>query len=70
MVIDSTFATPVNQTALTQGADIVLHSATKYLAGHNDCLAGAICGSAEMISKVRDLHAILGGVLDPHAAYL
>lgn len=70
MVIDSTFATPVNQRALSQGADLVIHSATKYLAGHNDVLAGAVCGSSELIGKIRDLHAVLGGVLDPHAAYL
>lgn len=70
MVIDSTFATPVNQRALSQGADLVIHSATKYLAGHNDVLAGAVCGSSQLIGKIRDLHAVLGGVLDPHAAYL
>jgi cystathionine gamma-synthase len=68
--IDSTFATPCNQRALALGADLVLHSATKYLAGHNDLLAGAVAGSAELVAKVRALHAVLGGVIDPHAAYL
>ncbi len=68
--IDSTFATPVNQRALALGADLVLHSATKYLAGHNDVLAGAVAGSRELVGRVRAMHAILGGVIDPHAAYL
>ncbi|PNH10730.1 Cystathionine gamma-synthase, chloroplastic [Tetrabaena socialis] len=68
--IDSTFATPINQQALTLGADLVLHSATKYLAGHNDVLAGALCGKKELVDKVRDFHHIMGGVVDPHAAYL
>lgn len=44
VVIDSTFATPINQQAIALGADLVIHSATKYLAGHNDVLAGAIAG--------------------------
>ena len=47
--IDSTFATPVNQRALALGADIVIHSATKYLAGHNDVLAGALAGNNELV---------------------
>ena len=68
--IDSTFATPVNQRALALGADLVIHSATKYLAGHNDVLAGAIAGRADLVEAVRHLHNILGGVIDPHAAYL
>lgn len=69
-VIDSTFATPVNTRALALGADLVLHSATKYLGGHNDLLAGCVAGSAQLVAKVRAMHAVLGGVLDPHAAYL
>lgn len=68
--IDSTFATPINQQALALGADMVLHSATKYLAGHNDVLAGALCGKGELVKKVREFHHIMGGVVDPHAAYL
>ncbi|GLC37442.1 cAMP-dependent protein kinase regulatory subunit Cgs1 [Pleodorina starrii] len=68
--IDSTFATPINQQALALGADLVLHSATKYLAGHNDVLAGALCGKTELVAKVREFHHIMGGVVDPHAAYL
>lgn len=54
--IDSTFATPVNSRALALGADLVIHSATKYLAGHNDVLAGAIAGSADLVQQVRAAH--------------
>lgn len=68
--IDGTFATPVNQQVLALGADLVLHSATKYLAGHNDVLAGSLSGSMQCLSSVRALHNILGGVVDPNAAYL
>ena len=68
--IDSTFATPVNQTPCDLGADLVLHSGTKYLAGHNDVLAGAIAGKAEPVAAVRAMHNVLGGTVDPHAAYL
>jgi cystathionine gamma-synthase len=70
ILIDSTFATPVNQRPLEFGVDLVLHSATKYLGGHNDLLAGSLSGKASLISGLRDLRGILGGVLDPHAAYL
>ncbi len=69
-VIDSTFATSVNQQALSLGADLVLHSATKYLGGHNDVLGGALIGRRDLIKTIRDLHGVLGGVIDPHAAYL
>jgi cystathionine gamma-synthase len=69
-VIDSTFATSVNQQALSLGADLVLHSATKYLGGHNDVLGGALVGRRDLIKAIRDLHGVLGGVIDPHAAYL
>ncbi len=69
-VIDSTFATSVNQQALALGADLVLHSATKYLGGHNDVLGGALVGGRDRIKSIRDLHGVLGGVIDPHAAYL
>ncbi|KAI5665606.1 hypothetical protein M9H77_15459 [Catharanthus roseus] len=68
--IDGTFATPLNQKALALGADIVLHSATKYIAGHNDVLAGCLSGPEKLISIVRNLHHILGGALNPNAAYL
>lgn len=70
VVIDSTIATPINQRALALGADLVLHSATKYLAGHNDVLAGALAGRGDLVAAVRAMHNVLGGVMDPHAAYL
>ncbi|OVA12218.1 Cys/Met metabolism [Macleaya cordata] len=68
--VDGTFATPLNQKALALGADLVLHSATKFLGGHNDVLAGCISGSEELIAKIRKLHHVLGGALNPNAAYL
>jgi cystathionine gamma-synthase len=70
ILVDATFATPVNQQPLAQGADLVIHSATKYLAGHNDVLCGVIAGSQHLVGLVRDLQAVLGAVLDPQAAYL
>lgn len=70
LLIDATFATPVNQRPLLQGADLVLHSATKYLGGHNDLLAGAVCGRAGLVQAVKDLRGVLGGVLDPQSAFL
>ncbi|MCL2778858.1 MAG: aminotransferase class I/II-fold pyridoxal phosphate-dependent enzyme [Polyangiaceae bacterium] len=70
VLVDATFATPINQKPLSQGADLVIHSCTKYLGGHNDLLAGVVIGDAGLVSLVRDLRSVLGGVLDPHAAYL
>ncbi len=70
LIVDATFATPVNQRPLTQGADLVVHSCTKYLGGHNDLLAGVVTGSHALVSLVREMRDVLGGVLDPHAAYL
>ncbi len=69
-IIDSTFATPVNQRPIEHGIDLVLHSATKYLAGHNDVLGGVILGRRETIDAIRETQGVLGGILDPHAAYL
>lgn len=68
--VDGTFATPLNQKALALGADIVLHSLTKYIAGHNDVLGGCISGSEKLISTVRTMHNIIGGAINPNAAYL
>ena len=69
-VIDSTFATPLNQRPLEWGVDLVIHSCTKYLAGHNDILSGAVLGRAELIESIRGLHKAFGGVIDPHCCYL
>jgi cystathionine gamma-synthase len=69
-LVDSTFATPVNARPHEHGVDLVLHSATKYLAGHNDVLGGFVAGPSHLISLVRDLRSVLGSNLDPHAAFL
>lgn len=69
-MIDATFSTPYNQCPFDYGVDLVLHSATKYLAGHNDILAGAVLGRSELIEEVRALHKAIGGVIDPHCCYL
>jgi len=70
VIIDSTFATPVNHRALDDGADLVLHSATKYLGGHNDLLAGTLTGPRELVEPVRKALGVLGGIMDSHAAWL
>jgi cystathionine gamma-synthase len=69
-VIDATFATPFNQRPLAFGIDAVIHSATKYLGGHNDLLAGAVLGSQAIVDGVRSLQGITGAVVDPFVAYL
>ena len=69
-VIDSTFATPINQRPLEFGVDFVVHSATKYLGGHNDLLAGVVVGSDYMIGAIKETQAMFGDVCDAHTAYL
>ena len=69
-IIDATFATPVNVRPLAFGIDFVVHSATKYLAGHNDVMAGVVLGEAGLLHGIRQSQGVLGGVCDPHAAYL
>lgn len=69
-LIDSTFATPYNQRPIEFGIDVVLQSCTKYLAGHNDILAGAMLGKKELVESVRNLHKSMGGTIDPHCCYL
>jgi len=69
-LIDSTFATPLNQRPIEFGMDLVLQSATKYLGGHNDILAGAVLGKKELVDKIRNLHKSMGGLIDPHCCYL
>ena len=68
--IDSTSASPINQRPIEFGIDIVLHSATKYLAGHSDIIAGVAVGSRDFIRRLREEIIVLGGVIDPHAAWL
>jgi len=69
-VTDNTFATPVQQRPLTLGFDLVVHSATKYLGGHSDIIAGAVAGRRKLIDKVRHSVIYFGGSLDPGAGYL
>lgn len=69
-IIDSTFATPINQRPLEFGVDLVIHSATKYLGGHNDLLAGVAVGSKTLIAEVRETQGLVGAVCDPSTAYL
>ena len=70
VIVDNTFATPVNQNPLALGAHLVLHSATKYLGGHADALGGVICGAAELVAQVYHFREINGATLDPMSAYL
>ena len=70
LVVDSTFASPYNLRPIELGANIVVHSATKYLGGHNDVTAGIVVGSESFIQDLRQIRKCLGGVLDPHAAWL
>jgi len=69
-VIDGTFATPYNQRPLEWGVDVVVHSATKYLGGHNDLMAGAVLGSRDIVDAVRGLQGVTGAVVSPFVAFL
>jgi methionine-gamma-lyase len=69
-IIDNTFATPVLQQPLKLGFDIVVHSATKYLGGHSDIIAGAAAGSRKWMDRIRHMVIYLGGSMDPGAAFL
>jgi cystathionine beta-lyase/cystathionine gamma-synthase len=69
-IIDNTFASPVNYRPIPAGFDLALHSATKYLNGHADLVAGAVAGRAQLIERIRHKLNLLGGALDPHAAFL
>jgi cystathionine beta-lyase/cystathionine gamma-synthase len=70
IAVDNTFASPYNQQPLLLGADIVVHSATKYLSGHSDITAGVVVSDQEIIARVYETRKLLGGILDPHAAWL
>ncbi|HWL12532.1 MAG TPA: cystathionine gamma-synthase family protein [Ureibacillus sp.] len=70
VVVDNTFATPINQNPLELGVDLVLHSATKFLGGHADALGGVVCGPKELIHQIYHYREINGATLDPWAAYL
>lgn len=70
LFVDNTFATPINQRSLALGADVELHSATKYLGGHHDLLAGTVSGSRAFIDRLWKHRKLLGGILDPFPAFL
>ncbi len=70
LVVDNTFATPINQNPLALGADLVLHSATKFLGGHSDAMGGVVCGSTALIRQVFHFREINGASLDPMSAFL
>ncbi len=68
-IVDNTFASPINQQPLTLGIDLVMHSVTKYINGHSDVTAGALCGSGAIMREVERARRMLGTVIDPQAAY-
>ncbi|HVJ26052.1 MAG TPA: cystathionine gamma-synthase family protein [Vicinamibacterales bacterium] len=70
VVVDNTVATPINQNPLALGADLVIHSATKYLGGHADALGGAVCGGRDLVRTIFHHREITGASLDPMSAYL
>ena len=69
-IIDNTLATPINYRPVEHGFDLIVHSATKYLNGHNDIVAGVVAGRAELVAGVKHKLDHLGGSLDPHACFL
>jgi len=68
-IIDNTFASPLNQQPIAMGVDIVMHSVTKYLNGHSDVTAGALAGPARLMKEIDKTRKLLGGIVDPQAAY-
>jgi cystathionine gamma-synthase len=70
VVVDNTFATPINQNPLQLGADLVLHSATKFLCGHSDAMGGVLCGKKDLVEKVFRFREINGASLQPDSAYM
>ncbi len=70
VVVDNTFATPINQSPLALGAHLVVHSATKFLGGHADALGGVVCGETELVRRIFRFREINGATLHPEAGYL
>ncbi len=70
VVVDNTFATPINQRPLELGADLVVHSATKFLGGHADALGGVVCGPGDLVNRIYHFREINGACLEPMSAYL
>jgi cystathionine gamma-synthase len=69
-VVDNTFATPINQNPAEFGADLVIHSATKFICGHNDAMGGVVCGSRELVAQIYRYRELTGSSLAPFTAYL
>jgi cystathionine gamma-synthase len=69
-MIDATFGTPINQHPAECGIDLIMHSGTKYLAGHSDLLCGAVAGRNELIEKIWETRTTLGNCMDPHASWV
>lgn len=70
LLVDSTLATPWNARPLERGAHLVMHSVTKYLAGHNDLTAGVLAGASPLVEAIREVRGLIGATADPHAAWL
>jgi cystathionine beta-lyase/cystathionine gamma-synthase len=69
-LVDATFATPINMRPAEAGIDLVMHSGTKYFGGHSDLICGVVAGRRDLIKKIHETRTTLGGILDPHAAWL
>jgi cystathionine beta-lyase/cystathionine gamma-synthase len=69
-MIDATFGTPINQNPAKYGIDLVMHSGTKYLAGHSDLICGVVCGRLELLEKIWSTRTTLGNCMDPHASWM
>jgi cystathionine gamma-synthase len=70
VIVDNTFATPINQLPIALGADLVIHSATKFIGGHGDVMGGVVCGRRELTDAIYRWREIAGGALDPQSAFL
>jgi cystathionine beta-lyase/cystathionine gamma-synthase len=70
LIVDTTFATPINFRALDHGASLIMHSATKYFGGHSDLTAGVVAGRKDLVAEVKEKLKSFGPVLDPHATWL
>jgi cystathionine beta-lyase/cystathionine gamma-synthase len=69
-MIDATFGTPINQRPSEFGIDLIMHSGTKYLAGHSDLICGVVAGNRDLIDKIHSTRTTLGNCMDPHASWL
>ena len=69
-MIDATFGTPINQRPAEFGIDLIMHSGTKYLAGHSDLICGVVSGNSSLIDKIHSTRTTLGNCMDPHASWM